>query len=151
MAKSTVSLSPAAAEALEKVISGAEDQMEKAVVSTSRLVEQATEFARGNVQAFFASTRIATAGFEAIGAEATALFPKLEDLSTVWTKVGKSRSPDEFIKLQSSYLGSSLEKMMADTAHIVESMMKLGFDVADPLTRRCETAFADMSSAMIER
>jgi len=150
MTKSTVSLSPAAAEALEKMISDAEDRMEKAVVSTSRLVEQATEFAKGNVQAVFASTRIASAGFEALGQEATALFPKIEDFSTVWSKLGKSRSPDELLKMQSTYLSSTIEKFMADTTHMAESMMKLGFDVVDPLTRRCEAAFADMSSALVE-
>lgn len=150
MAKSTVSLTPAAAEALEKMISGAEDQMEKAVVNTSRLVEQATEFTRGNVQAFFASTRIATAGFEALGHEATTMVPKLEDISAAWTKFGKTKSPDELLKLQSSYLSSTIEKFMADSAHMAEAMMKLGLDVADPLTRRCEAAFADMSATVIE-
>ena len=124
--------------------------MEKAVVSTSRLVEQATEFARGNVQAFFASTRIATAGFEAISHEATTLFPKLEDLSAVWTKLGKSKSPDDLMKLQAAYLSSSIEKFMADATRLAESMMKLGQDVADPLTRRCEAAIADMSSVLTE-
>jgi phasin family protein len=149
MAKST-SLTPAAAEALEKMISGAEDQMEKAVVNTSRLVEQATEFTRGNVQALFASTRIATAGLEALGQEATTLVPKIEDLSAVWAKLGKSKSPDELLKLQSTLFSSTIEKFMSDSAHMAEAMMKLGFDVADPLTRRCEAAFADMSSTLIE-
>ena len=150
MAKSTVSISPAAAEALEKMILDAEDHFEKAVVSGSRFVEQATEFARGNVQAVFASTRIATAGFETFGQEAAALFPRLEDLSATWAKLGKSKSPDELLKLQSSCLSATLEKIMADTTHMAEAMMKLGLDMVDPLTRRCEAAFADMSAALTE-
>jgi len=145
MAIKSSAAGPVPAASIEKLISGYEDQVDQAVATGSRLIEQATAFAKGNVEAAFASTRIAVNGIDAIAQDAGRLpFGKWQDMSAFWAGMPDARSPAEFLKAQTEQASAALEQMVSAGSRFGEAMFKLGFDVAQPITKRCAAAMTDM-------
>jgi hypothetical protein len=136
---------------LDKFISQAEDQMDRTVVQTSRMLEKATELTKDNVAAMFASARIAATGIETLSKDASSRLQSMKDMSNGWPSLADApREPQAMLKYQAGFMSSAIEKMIEDGSKFGGAMLKLGFDMAEPVAKRY-SALKDLPSAWLER
>jgi len=134
---------------LDKFISNAEDQLDKTAVQTSRMLEKATELTKGNMAAMLASARIAASGLETIGKDASSRLQSMKDES--WPSFADApREPQAMLKYQTDVMSSVVEKMIADGSKFGGAMLKLGFDMAQPVAERY-SALSDLPAVWLER
>jgi hypothetical protein len=136
----------------EKLLSNYETGVERAVASGSRMLEQATAFAKGNVEAAFASTRIAVSGLDALtkqnGYDPVAQW---SSWSAAWTRMPSAKTPADFFATQTQQVGSYCQEAMAHASRLGEAMFDLGCDVADPIAKRCTAALTDLPASWLDQ
>jgi len=107
----------------------------------TKLVAEATEFAKGNVEAMVESGKIAARGFEVIGQDAADYGRRSFESATAALKsMSAVKSPADFFKLQSDYVRTAFDSMVAETSKNTEAMIKLAGDAAQPLSSRMALA-----------
>lgn len=117
------------------------DRTKAAVEKSTKLVEEANDFAKGNVEALVESGRIAAKGFESFGQEAAEYGRKSFETATAALKnLAAVKSPTEFFKLQSEYLRGAFDSYVAEASKNTESLIKLAGDAAQPLSNRIAVA-----------
>ncbi|WP_375382762.1 phasin family protein [uncultured Sphingomonas sp.] len=122
----------------------AKDAMEK----TTRMAEELGSFGKGNLEAIVESSKIAAKGIETLGQGAAEFSRKQFESATAAMKtLAATRSPTEFMKLQSDYARSMFDTMVAETSKSTELLMKLANDVAQPLSNRAAIAADKMKVA----
>ena len=115
----------------------AKDAMEK----SSRMVEELNSFGKGNLEAMVESSKIAAKGLETLSQEAAEFTRKsFESATAAMKSLAATRSPTEFMKLQSDYARSVFDTMIAGTSRSTEMALKLANDVAQPLSNRVAVA-----------
>jgi phasin family protein len=112
-----------------------------AMEKSAKTVEELTDLAKGNVEALVEASRIAAKGLESIGQEAADFGRRnFENATATMKTLASVKSPTEFFKLQSDFLRSSFDSLVAETSKNTEAMLKLASDAAQPLSNRVAIA-----------
>jgi phasin family protein len=112
-----------------------------AVEKGTKLLEEATELTKGNVEALVASSKIAAKGVETLGQDAAEFGRKsFEQASAALKGLAEAKSPTDFFRLQSDYAKSAFDSLVAESNKVSEAVIKLAGDVAQPLTNRYSVA-----------
>lgn len=127
-------------EAKERFQSAFAEMSEKAKVGvekSSKTFEELSEIAKGNVEAFVESGKIASKGVESMG-HGAAEYGRMtfEKASAAMKSMAAVKSPAEFFQLQSELLSSSFDAFAKEAAKNSEAMLKLAGDVAQPISTR---------------
>lgn len=118
------------------------------VEKNTKLAGEFTEFAKGNVEAFVESGKIAAKGFEALGQDAAEYSRKsFENATATLKSLSAVKSPADFFKLQSDYVRSAFDSMVAETSKNTEAFIKLAGDAAQPVSNRFAVAVEKVKTA----
>ncbi len=124
------------------------DRTKAAVEKSTKLVEEANDFAKGNVEALVESGRIAAKGFEGLGQDAAEYGRKSFESATAAMKSFSSvKSPADFFKLQSDFFRTSFDAYVAEASKNTEALIKLASDAAQPLSNRVAVAAEKVKTA----
>lgn len=119
-----------------------------AIDKSTKLFEEVTDFAKGNVEAIVASSRVAAKGAETLGQEAAEYGKKsFEQASATLRSFATVKSPTELFQLQSDYAKTSFDALVAESSKLSESFLKLAGDIAQPLSSRFALAAEKVKSA----
>jgi phasin family protein len=117
------------------------DRTKAAVEKSTKLVEEANEFAKGNLEAVVESGRIAAKGFETLGQEAAEYGRKSFESATAALKsFAAVKSPADFFKLQSDFVRGAFDSYVAEASKNTEAVLKLAGDAAQPISSRFAVA-----------
>ena len=112
-----------------------------AMEKSAKTVEEMTDLAKGNVEALVEASRIAAKGLESIGHDAADFGRRnFENATATMKTLASVKSPTEFFKLQSDFIRSSFDALVAETSKNTEAMLKLAGDAAQPLSNRVALA-----------
>jgi phasin family protein len=124
------------------------DRTKAAVEKSTKLVEEANEFAKGNLEAVVESGRIAAKGFESLGQDAAEYGRKsFENATAVLKTLATVKSPTELFKLQSDFVRGAFDSYVAEASKNTEAMIKLAGDAAQPLSNRFAVAVEKVKTA----
>lgn len=124
------------------------DRTKTAVEKSTKLVEEANEFAKGNLEAVVESGRIAAKGFEALGQDAADYGRRsFENATATMKTLASVKSPADFFKLQSDFVRGAFDAYVAETAKNTEAMMKLAGDAVQPISNRFAVAVEKVKTA----
>ncbi|MCP1468937.1 hypothetical protein J3E64_000608 [Sphingobium sp. OAS761] len=122
---------------LETVYADLNEKAKAGVEKSTKAVEELSDLAKGNVEAFVESGKIAAKGMETMGQEAVDFTRKnFEKATASFKSFSTVKTPTEFFQLQSQLMSSSFDDFAKEAAKSSEAMMKLAGDVAQPLTAR---------------
>jgi phasin family protein len=117
------------------------DRAKAAFEKSTKLFDEANEFAKGNVEAVVESSKIAAKGFETFGQDAAEYGRKSFENATAAAKsFAAVKSPTDLFKLQSDYVRSAFDSLVAETSKNTESLLKLAGEIAQPLSNRAAVA-----------
>ncbi|WP_313539648.1 phasin family protein [Sphingomonas sp.] len=117
------------------------ERAKAAVEKSTKMVEEANEFAKGNIEALAESGRIAAKGFEHLGQEAADYSRRsFESATAAMKNLASVKSPTDFFKLQSDYMRSAFDSYVAEASKHTEAMIKLAGDAAQPISNRFAVA-----------
>ena len=117
------------------------DRAKAAFEKGTKAFDELNDFAKGNVEAVVESSKIAAKGFESFGQDAADYGRKSFENATAALKAFAAvKSPTELFKLQSDYVRSAFDSLVAETSKNTESLLKLAGDVAQPLSNRAAVA-----------
>ncbi len=124
------------------------DRAKATVEKNTKLVAEATEFAKGNVEALVESGKIAAKGFETLGQEAAEYSRKsFENATATLKSLSAVKTPADFFKLQSDYVRSAFDSVVAETSKNTEAFIKLAGDAAQPISSRFAVAVEKVKTA----
>lgn len=107
------------------------------VEKSAKAMEEISDLAKGNVEAFVESGKIAAKGVETLGQEAAEYGRKnFEKATATFKSFASVKSPSEFFQLQSELMSSAFDSFAKETAKNSEAFMKLAGDVAQPISTR---------------
>ena len=119
----------------------ATERTKDAVEKSQKMFGEMNEFSKGNVEAMVESSKIAAKGMETMGQDAVAYARKsFEDATAAAKQLASVKSPTDFMKLQSDFVRSSFDAMVAHTSKSTEAMLKLAGEVAQPISNRVSLA-----------
>ena len=117
------------------------DRTKTAVEKGTKLVEEFNEFSKGNVEAIVESSKIAAKGIETFGQDAAEYSRKhFEGATAALKSLSSVKTPSDFFKLQSDYVRSAFDSIVAETSKNTESLVKLAGEVAQPISNRVALA-----------
>jgi phasin family protein len=117
------------------------ERAQAAVAKSTKLVEEANDFAKGNLEAIVESGKITAKGLEAFGQDAAEYSRKsFENATTALKTMSAVKSPTEFFKLQSDFFRASFDSYVAEASKNTEALIKLAGDAAQPLSNRVAVA-----------
>ena len=124
------------------------ERAKAAVEKNTKLVAEATDFAKGNVEALVESSKIAAKGFEALGQDAAEYSRKsFENATATLKSLSAVKTPADFFKLQSDYVRSAFDSVVAETSKNTEAFIKLAGDAAQPISSRFAVAVEKVKTA----
>lgn len=128
-------------ESMNTAISEIQTRSKAAYAKSTQSATEVTEFAKGNVEAVVASTKIFADGIQNLGRsyvkEASAA---CETLSADMKEMAAIKSPAELFQLQSKIVQRNLEAMVAASSKNTKAMMKLANEAFTPLSSRMNVA-----------
>ncbi|MEI9927279.1 MAG: TIGR01841 family phasin [Sphingomonas sp.] len=117
------------------------DRTKAAVDKSTKLVEEANDFAKGNIEALVESSKITAKGIESFGQEAAEYSRKsFENATAALKSMAAVKSPTEFFKLQSDFFRSSFDSAVAEASKTTEALLKLAGEASQPLSNRVAVA-----------
>lgn len=117
------------------------ERTKTAVEKGTKLVEEFNEFSKGNVEAIVESSKIAAKGIETLGQDAAEYGRKhFEGASAALKGLSGAKTPSDFFKLQSDYVRSAFDSIVAETSKNTESLVKLAGEIAQPISNRVALA-----------
>lgn len=133
---------------IKNAVGEAQAKAKEGFAKGSELVAEATQFAKGNVEAVVESTKILAEGSRKIGegyvAEAKGAF---ETLNADMQQLATVKSPTDLVKLQGDIARRNLEQAIAFTSKSSEAWMKLAGEAFAPLTGRFSLAVEKIKKA----
>ena len=130
-----------ATEQFRGVINNASEQSKVAMEKTSRFAEEIADLARGNMEAFVASSKTAAKYVETLTQGAADYNRRsFEQASATLRSFAEVKSPTDFFRLQSDYARSAFDSMIAESGRVSETVVKMSGDVAEPITSRYSVA-----------
>ncbi|RSY83183.1 phasin family protein [Sphingomonas koreensis] len=124
------------------------ERAKAAVEKNTKLAGEFTDFAKGNVEALVESGKIAAKGFEALGQDAAEYSRKsFENATATLKNLSAVKTPADFFKLQSDYVRSVFDSVVAETSKNTEAFIKLAGDAAQPISSRVAVAVEKVKTA----
>lgn len=124
------------------------ERAKAAVEKNTKLAGEFTEFAKGNVEALVESGKIAAKGFETLGQDAAEYSRKsFENATATLKNLSAVKTPADFFKLQSDYVRSVFDSVVAETSKNTEAFIKLAGDAAQPISSRVAVAVEKVKTA----
>jgi phasin family protein len=137
------------AERVQAAFGDVNDRAKNAVERNTRFAEELTELGRGNVEAMVASTKIVAKGVETLGQEVAEFGRKsFEDASAALKGFADVKSPADFFRLQTEFVRSQFDNVVAESSKLSEKMIKLAGEVAEPMTNRATVAAERVRTAV---
>jgi phasin family protein len=134
-------VAPEATEKAQAMFADMNARTKAAMEKSTKAVEEMTDLAKGNVEALVEASRIAAKGLESLGHEAADFGRRnFENATATMKTLASVKSPTEFFKLQSDYVRSTFDALVAETSKNTEAMLKLAGDAAQPLSNRVAIA-----------
>ncbi|WP_260597619.1 phasin family protein [Sphingomonas endolithica] len=107
----------------------------------TKAIAEMNDFGKGNIEAIVESSKIAARGIEAMSQEAAEFSRRqIEGATAAFKSMSAVKSPTDFFKLQSDFVRSSLDQLVAQTSKNTEAMLKLAGEVAQPVSNRVAIA-----------
>ncbi|MCD2325188.1 phasin family protein [Sphingomonas sp. IC-56] len=124
------------------------DRARAAVEKSTKLAEEAGDFAKGNLEALVESSRIAAKGLESFGQDAADYGRRsFENATSAMKTLSTIKSPTDFFKFQSDFVRGVFDAYVAETSKNTEAMIKLASDAAQPLSNRVAVAVEKVKTA----
>ncbi len=131
----------ASPEGIQSMFADMQTRTKASVEKSSKLVEEMSAFAKGNVEAMMTSGRIAAKGAETLGQEAVEYGKKsFEGAAAAFKGMVAAKSPTELFKLQSDYARASFDAAVTEGSKLSEAWLKLVGEIAQPLSSRVAIA-----------
>lgn len=151
--KGTISMHNEATQAVtdrvQAIFGDVNERARTAIEKNTRLVEEATELTRGNVEALVASSKVAARGVETLSQDAAEFARKsFEEASATLRSLAEVKSPTDFFRLQSEFAKSQFDSMVTESSKLSEAMIKLAGEVFEPLSGRYSAAAERVKSAI---
>ncbi len=133
---------------IKDAVSGAQEKAKEAFTKTSAAATEATEFAKGNVEAMVESGKILASGLQELGNAFVAESKTAFETATADVKaLSGVKSPTDFFKLQTALLRRNFDTALAYGTKTGEAMVKLGGEAIAPLTGRVTLAVEKVKKA----
>jgi len=124
------------------------DQMTQASESFTKGAEDVMDFGRGNIEAFTKATQTYMAGLQDLSRQAFALYQGMGEQAVENARALTSvKSLREAAELNTTFLRSTMEKSVSETARLNEAAFKLAEQSAAPLAARWTMALEKMTKA----
>lgn len=128
--------------AMEKVM----EQMSKGAEGVMKVVEEATEFGRGNMEAFTKAAQTWAVGSQDLARQMMALAQGLTDHSLEGAKaLSAVKSLNEAAEIQAKFAKAAMEKAVAESAKMQEAVFKLTEQAVAPISARMTVAMEKMA------
>jgi len=146
----TVTSHTEAAEKAQAMFAEFTNRFKTAFEKSSKFGEEFADFAKGNVEAVLASSKVAAKAGETLGQEAAEYGKKhLEAATTAFKSFASVKSPTELFQLQSDYAKASFDSLVAEASRVSEALMKVAGDVAQPISNRYAIAAEKIKSTAL--
>ena len=146
----TVASHTEAAEKAQAMFAEFTNRFKTAFEKSSKFGEEYVEFAKGNVEAVIASSKVAAKAGETLGQEAAEYGKKhLEAATQAFKSFASVKSPTELFQLQSEFAKASFDSIVAEASRVSESLLKVAGDVAQPISNRYAIAAEKIKSAAL--
>jgi phasin family protein len=130
-----------ATEQFRGVINNASEQSKVAMEKSSRFAEEIADLARGNMEAFVASSKTAAKFMETLTQGAADYNRRsFEQVSATLRSFAEVKSPTDFFRLQSDYARSAFDSMVSESSRVSETVVKMSGEVAEPIATRATVA-----------
>ncbi len=137
----TIDAGKTAADQVQAVFGDLNERAKGVMEKSAKIAQEVTDLSKGNVEALVASSRVAAKGFESLSREAAEYGRKsFEDASGALKSFSEVRSPTDLFRLQSDYVRSYFDAMVAETSKMSEAVLKIAGEVAEPITSRYSVA-----------
>lgn len=141
----TVSMTNEATQAVtdrvQAIFGDVNERARTAFEKNSKIVEEISDFTRGNVEAIVASSKVAARGVEAIGQEAAEYGRKsFEEASSALRGFAEVKSPTDFFRLQSEFAKSQFDSIVSESSKLSEAVIKLAGEMFEPISTRYSVA-----------
>ena len=102
-----------------------------------KVAEQLADLTRANVEAIVEASRVAANGAKTIGQDVAATSRDgVEQAADAIRSLAEAKSPTEYLQLQGNFARASFDRMVAETAKLTETMVKLAGEAFQPLSNR---------------
>lgn len=133
---------------IKDTVNGAQEKAKEAFAKTTAAANEATEFAKGNVEAFVESGKILASGLQELGTKFVADSKTAFETATTDVKAMTAvKSPTEFFKLQTDLLRRNFDTALSYSTKTGEAMVKLSGDVIKPISGRVSLALDKVKAA----
>ncbi len=130
-----------AAEQFRTVIGNANEQSKAAMEKSARVAEELADLTRGNIEALVASQKTAAKYAETLSQGAADFGRRsFEEASATLKSFAEVKSPTDLFRLQSEYARSAFDQLVAESARVSETVVKMTGDVVEPITSRYSVA-----------
>ena len=132
----------------QTVFADVNDRAKGAMDKGQKLAGEMNDFGKGNLEAMVESAKIAARGFETLGQEAAAYAKQsFERTSATVQQMAAVKSPTELMKLQSDFVRTSFDAMVAEGSRSTEMMLKLAGEIVQPISNRLALAADKVKAA----
>jgi phasin family protein len=137
------------ADRIQAVFGDVNERAKTAIERNTRIAEEMTDLAKGNVEAMVASTKLAAKGVEKIGHEVAEYSRKsFEDASAAIKGFAEVKSPTDLFRLQGEFARTQFDSVIAESSKLSETMIKLAGDMFEPITSRYSVAAERVKNAV---
>ena len=118
-----------------------------AMERTQRFAEEFADISRGNMEAVMTSSKTAAKWIETMAQSAADYSRRsFEGASAAMRSFTEVKSPADLFRLQSEFARTAFDSAVAETARVSETVVKMGGEVAEPITSRYAVAAERMKS-----
>lgn len=104
-------------------------------------LDDVTEFAKANLEAFIATAKAAQAGAETLGsAMLETSRARFEEAQNALHAMAAVKSPTELIELQSDFTKSQIDHVVSGWSHMAETFLKVSGEMVQPFSNRFSIA-----------
>ena len=136
-----------AAEQFRAVIGNANEQSKAAMEKSARVAEEFADLTRGNIEALVASQKTAAKYVETLSQGAADYGRRsFEEASATLKSFAEVKSPTDLFRLQSEFARSAFDQLVAESARVSETVVKMTGDVVEPITSRYSVAAERMKT-----
>lgn len=137
------------ADRIQAVFGDVNARAKTTIERNTKVAEEMTDLAKGNVEALVASTKIAAKGVEKIGQEVAEYSRKsFEDASAAIKGFAEVKSPTDLFRLQGDFARTQFDSVIAESSKLSETMIKLAGDMFEPITSRYSVAAERVKNAV---
>jgi phasin family protein len=137
------------ADRIQAVFGDVNARAKTTIERNTKVAEEMTDLAKGNVEALVASTKIAAKGVEKIGQEVAEYSRKsFEDASAAIKGFAEVKSPTDLFRLQGEFARTQFDSVIAESSKLSETMIKLAGDMFEPITSRYSVAAERVKNAV---